>query len=79
MINTSNCQIPDVDAFNEDVLPYVKLEVKEECTSKPLLTYIEKSIDLKLKVNKSVIYLYSTLPMSCCYSKVFRQGDDKIL
>ncbi|KAF7284191.1 hypothetical protein GWI33_022442 [Rhynchophorus ferrugineus] len=79
LINTSNCQIPDIDPFNEDVLPYVRLETKEECTSKPLLTYIEKSNgDVKLRMNKSVIYLYSILPMSCCYSKVFRKGDENI-
>lgn len=81
LINTTNCKIPDLDPLNSDVSPFVKKEEYRSCSDKPLLTYIETKGDIvKLKVNQSVISLYSTLSYQCCLSKILRkEGDKKVI
>lgn len=77
LINTTFCKIPKLNPFNEDVLPYVWKEELIECSDKPLLTYIEQtSVDSKLKINQSVIHLYNSFGLTCCYSYILRDNGD---
>lgn len=78
LLNTTNCKIPDLDPFNSEVLPFVKLEKYEACSAKPLLSYIETRDGIvTLKINESVIPLYSTLGINCCYSNILRKDGDR--
>ncbi|XP_050309554.1 uncharacterized protein LOC126745656 isoform X2 [Anthonomus grandis grandis] len=78
LINTSACKIPDLAPLNEDVLPFVDKEEYEPCSDKPLLSYIEKTREgeVKLKINESVIALYSAFSIKCCYSYILRKDGD---
>ncbi|KAJ8921408.1 hypothetical protein NQ315_003026 [Exocentrus adspersus] len=73
LVNTSTCKIPDVDPFNEEVNKYVRKEEYSNCSKLPLLTYIDKSNGLAtLKINTSLLPLYSSFKVTCCYSKIYR-------
>ncbi|KAJ8943439.1 hypothetical protein NQ318_015719 [Aromia moschata] len=73
LINTSKCRIPDIDPFNSEVNKYVCKEEYSNCTNLGLLTYIDKSDGVAtLRVNGSLLPLYTLFPVTCCYSKIFR-------
>ncbi|KAJ8931099.1 hypothetical protein NQ314_016035, partial [Rhamnusium bicolor] len=73
LINTSNCRIPDIDPFNEEVIKYVVKQKYLRCTNLELLTYIDKSNGVAtLSVNTSLLPLYSSFEIICCYSNISR-------
>lgn len=78
LINTTNCQIPDIHPLSEDILQFVKKEEYSSCTDLDLLTYIEKSFGVvTLNINASLLSQYSSYSVTCCYAEVHRvAGDD---
>ncbi|CAG9860212.1 unnamed protein product [Phyllotreta striolata] len=73
LINTSTCQIPNDDPFNDDVMPFLKVEERSECSKYGLLSYIDKKNGVAtLNVNKSLLSTYSNMPITCCYSNITR-------
>lgn len=73
LINTSNCRIPEDDPFNDEIIVFLENEVTLTCSKYDLLTYIDKTNGaVTLNINKSLLGVYSSLPVQCCYSYIKR-------
>ncbi|XP_066141875.1 uncharacterized protein [Euwallacea fornicatus] len=78
LINTTGCKIPELNALNEDVSPFVHKEQYISCSNKPLLTYIKYTASApKLMINQTLAKLYSYMTITCCYSYIYRKDGDK--
>lgn len=78
-MDTLNCKIPDIDPLNSDVWPYYKKQEYVNCRTKDLLTYIDKiEANFFLKIDYTLLDVYSPYPITCCYSNVSRGNDDEI-
>ncbi|KAG5896231.1 hypothetical protein JTB14_009730 [Gonioctena quinquepunctata] len=79
LINTSQCRIPEIDPFGDDIIEYIRNEKQKPCTELGLLTYIDKSDgNVSLRINSSLLPQYSTWEVQCCYSNITRIREEKI-
>lgn len=60
-------------------MPYYKKQDYVRCRTLDLLTYIDQNPnETYLKVNTSLVELYSLYPLDCCYSNVTRGNEDSM-
>ncbi|RZB94399.1 DUF229 and/or Sulfatase domain containing protein, partial [Asbolus verrucosus] len=73
LIDTPSCKIPDIDPFIDEIERFYRHEEYTPCSKEHLLSYIEKNNGYTtLNINRSVVHLYTSTRIYCCYSKITR-------
>lgn len=84
LVNSTKCQIINLNPFNEDAMKFFRPENYESCTDQPLLTYVTKENDVAtLHIDNEAMISYAIRGVVCCYAGVIRkispdEPDDSI-
>ncbi|CAH1223896.1 unnamed protein product, partial [Diabrotica balteata] len=80
LINTSQCKIPKSNPYSEDIIDFINKEQYDKCSTKTLLSYINKTNDIvTLHFNRSAQKEYSYFSIGCCYSNITRINYEKLV
>jgi hypothetical protein len=76
LVNSTKCKIPDVDPFHSEIIKFFHPHDYIPCRKKELLTYVTKTNNIAtLHINSTMVPLYTTNTMSCCYGNITRRED----